>query len=95
MQETSHMGETEREIDVEIQGESHLILDLSLCLFSPPSSPRAHTHTVWATYVLLHPFLLARARASAPATLPRARAAYVGKVGTTEGGRWAGWAADG
>lgn len=43
-------------------------------------------HTVWATYVLLHPDLLARARASAPATLPRARAAYVGKVGATEGG---------
>lgn len=96
MQETSHMGETEREIDVEIQGESYLILDLSLCLHPPPFSL---THTVWATYVLLHPYLLAEAGASAPATLPRARAAYVGKVGSTEGGggggRWAGWAADG
>lgn len=88
MQETGHMGETEREIDVEIQGESYLILDLSLC--APPlltfSLSLLHTHTVWATYVLLHPYLLAGAGASAPATLPRARAAYVGKVGTTEGG---------
>lgn len=93
MQETSHMGETEREMDVEIQGERNLILDLSLCLLSPSSL--SHTHAVWATYVLLHPYLLAWAKASGPATLPRARAAYVGKVGTAEGGRWAGWAADG
>lgn len=79
------------DIDVEIQEESYLILDLS-----PPPLPLPSSFpTVWATYVLLHPCLLAEAGASAPATLPRARAAYVGKVGTTEGGRWAGWAADG
>lgn len=37
MQENGHMGETDREIDVEIQGGSRLILGLSLCLLSPSS----------------------------------------------------------
>lgn len=47
-------------------------------------------HTVCSAYVLLHPSL-GQGKASGPATLPRARAAYVGKVGTKEGGvEWLG-----
>ena len=94
MQETGHMGETEREMDGGIQGESHLNPRF-VSVSSLPPPPVSRALAVWATYVLLHPDLLAGAEASAPATLPRARAAYVGKVGTAEGGRWAGWAADG
>lgn len=47
-------------------------------------------HTVCATYVPLHPSV-GRGKASGPATLPRARAAYVGEVGTVErGAEWLG-----
>ena len=58
-------------------------------------SPFSLSHILSGLHMCSFTLLLARARASAPATLPRARAAYVGKVGTAEGGKWAEWAADG
>lgn len=80
------MGETEREMDGETQGEREN---------SSSALGLLHTHTVWAAYVLRCPRLLAEAEASAPATLPRAMAAYVRKVGAAEGRRGRGGSADG
>lgn len=90
MEEGGHMGETEREIDAAIQGESSpsLIRVLFLC------SSHTHTQTVWATYVLLQPYLLAWVGATGLPPYPGQGLHMLGRWALQRGG-WAGWAADG